>query len=170
MNGNRGCQAVDAGRCVRVHPARATWNALDPRDSGYDEYHSHSGDGNLDLAWAHLMSSYHWYCSSLGDGLWAPLAISELQAAFELVFEAAGRPVGMAVFSRHISEGRLQCEVMAYFSPAAFEVALRHGARPCARPIRTELTLVAGSPESWAALFPEAESCVDDGADANQGD
>lgn len=115
------------------------------------------------------MSGFHWYCSSLGDGLWAPLAINELQAAFDQIFEAAGRPVGMAVFARHISEGRLQCEVMAYFSPAASEVALRHGASPCACPTRTELRLVAGSPESWAALFPEAEPCVDDCADAHQG-
>ena len=115
------------------------------------------------------MSGFHWYCSSLGDGLWAPLAINELQAAFDQIFEAAGRPVGMAVFARHISEGRLQCEVMAYFSAAASEVALRHGASPCACPTRTELRLVAGSPESWAALFPEAEPCVDDCADAHQG-
>ena len=113
------------------------------------------------------MSSLHWHCGSLGDGLWAPIAISELQVAFDPVFEAAGQPLGMAVFSRHISEGRLQCEVVAYFSPAASEIALHWGARPCARPIRSDLVLVTGSPESWAALFPEAELSADDRTDAN---
>jgi len=43
----------------------------------------------------------------------------EIEAAFAPVFAAAGKPAGMAVFTRYDSEGHLQCRVTAFFSPAA---------------------------------------------------
>ena len=57
-----------------------------------------------------------WYCLSLGDGMIAPMPSAEIEEAFLQVFTAAGNPPEMAVFTRPESEGRLHCEVIAYFS------------------------------------------------------
>ena len=61
----------------------------------------------------------------------------------------------MAVFTRPESEGRLHCEVIAYFSPAAHEVAEIVEAEPCAKPARAGLGLLAGDPSCWLLLFPD---------------
>ncbi len=94
-----------------------------------------------------------WYCLSLGDGMIAPTPSAEIEEAFLRVFTAARRPPEMAVFTRPESEGRLHCEVMAYFSPAAQEVAKAFDAEPCEKPARTGLGLLAGSEECWSVLF-----------------
>ena len=73
------------------------------------------------------------------------------------LFAAAGKPSHMAVFTRLESEGRLHCEMIAYFSPAAEEVAKAFEARPCGRPARAGLGLLAGNDQSWAVLFPETK-------------
>ena len=73
-------------------------------------------------------------------------------------YERAGRPPDMAVFVRQESEGRLHCEVRAYFSPAAARVARALDAAPCNRPVPAGLDLLAGTPESWRALFPDREA------------
>jgi hypothetical protein len=96
-----------------------------------------------------------WYSLSLGDGMIAGSPSAEIEGAFLNVFDKAGEPVDMAVFTRPESEGRLYCEVMAYFSPAAKQVALEFDAEPCAKPVRTGLALLAGKPEAWSTLFPE---------------
>ena len=64
----------------------------------------------------------------------------------------------MAVFTRNESEGRLHCEVIAYFSPSAAEVAKAFDAEPCEKPSRGELGLLAGDKQAWSVLFPESES------------
>lgn len=97
-----------------------------------------------------------WYCLSLGDGIVASYSSAEIEERFQISFLAAGSPSTMAVFTRPESEGRLHCEVMAYFSPAAREVALAFDARPCAGPERAGLNLLAGEEGSWQVLFPEA--------------
>jgi len=61
----------------------------------------------------------------------------------------------MAAFTRHESEGHLHCEVKIYFSPMSVTVAREVNARPCEKPSPTGLSLLAGSEESWLALFPE---------------
>ncbi len=94
-----------------------------------------------------------WYCLSLGDGMIAPTPSAEIEEAFLRVFTAAGRPPEMAAFTRPESEGRLHCEVMAYFSPAAQEVAKAFDAEPCEKPARIGLGLLAGSEECWSVLF-----------------
>jgi hypothetical protein len=98
----------------------------------------------------------NWYSLSLGDGMMAPTPASEIEAAFLQAFAAAGQPPEMAVFSRPESEGRLHCEVVAYFSPAAAAVAEAFDAEPCAKPVRTGLGLLAGDERSWPVLFPES--------------
>ena len=97
-----------------------------------------------------------WYSMSLGDGMWADGAAEEIAPSFQPCFEAANRPPAMAVFTRH-EEGRLHCEVIAYFSPAAGDVAQALGASPCPKPVRRGLALLAGAAHCWSLLFPEDE-------------
>jgi len=95
----------------------------------------------------------YWYSVSLGDGITAATPSAEIEAQFRKAFRAAGEPPGMAVFTRPESEGRLYCEVMAYFSPAAAELAQAFDAKPCAKPLRAGLSLLAGDEQAWATLF-----------------
>ena len=97
----------------------------------------------------------NWYFLSLGDGMTSGLPSAEIEEAFQQVFTAAGQPPSMAVFTRPESEGRLHCEVIAYFSPAAREVAIAFEADPCNAPARSGLSLLAGTDEAWSMLFPE---------------
>lgn len=97
----------------------------------------------------------HWYSLSLGDGVTAAGPSSEIEELFLALFTAAGKPAEMAVFTRPESEDRLYCEVIAYFSPAAADVAEAFGARPCAKPERSGLGLLAGDELSWSTLFPD---------------
>jgi len=64
-----------------------------------------------------------WYSVSLGDGMLAPSPAAEIETSFTKLFNAHGKPIEMAVFTRAESEGRLHCEVIAYFSPAAATLA-----------------------------------------------
>jgi hypothetical protein len=96
-----------------------------------------------------------WYSLSLGDGLMAPGPSAEIEEQFRRLFAAANEPPEMAVFTRPESEGRLHCEVMAYFSPAAAEVAQVFDAEPCAKPERPGLGLLCGDQRAWPLLFGE---------------
>ncbi|MCC6298771.1 MAG: hypothetical protein IT314_05705 [Anaerolineales bacterium] len=93
-----------------------------------------------------------WYFKPLGDGMWADVPSAEIKQLFQPLFESAGRPAEMAVFTRH-EEGDLHCEWFAYFSPAAEAVAQKMQASPCNKPAREGLNLLAGDDKSWAALF-----------------
>jgi len=95
-----------------------------------------------------------WYSISLGDGIIAPASSAEIEERFQPLFAAAGSLLDMAVFTRAESEGRLHCEVIAYFSPAAADVAKAFDAQPCAKPARAGLGLLAGDNLSWSKLFP----------------
>ena len=98
-----------------------------------------------------------WYSKELGDGIMAAVPSDEIVRAFLQQFNDAGKPSNMAVFTRLESEGRLHCEVIAYFSPAAMEVARAFEAGPCEKPARVGLGLLAGEERSWSVLFPESE-------------
>ena len=98
-----------------------------------------------------------WYSKSLGDGIVSTLPSAQIEKAFLKLAAASGNPADMAVFTRYDSDGRLQCEVTAYFSPAAAAVARMFAAEPCAKPARTGLDLLAGDQRCWSALFPEQE-------------
>lgn len=99
-----------------------------------------------------------WFAKQLGDGVLAYAPKAQIQDLFPALFAAAGRPAAMAVFTRHELEGRLQCEVVAYFSPAAEVIARQVDAQACEKPFRAELDLLAGEPGCWAVLFPEGQS------------
>lgn len=96
----------------------------------------------------------NWYSVNLGDGIMAVRPSAEIEELFQGAFTAAGSPLEMAVFTRAESEGRLHCEVMAYFSPAARDVAMAFDAQPCARPARAGLGFLAGNTRCWSVLFP----------------
>src|SRR5215510_1485717 len=98
-----------------------------------------------------------WYSISLGDGITAATPSAEIEEAFQKAFTAAGSPPEMAIFSRLESEGRLHCEMMVYFSPAAENVAKSFDAQPCAKPVGSGLGLLTGDPRAWKALFSEGE-------------
>src|SRR5687768_9374546 len=91
-----------------------------------------------------------WYSLSLGDGMTSGIASSEIENSFARLFDAAGRSADVAVFTRPESEGRLHCEVIAYFSPAAGVLAQACDAEPCARPARPGLGLLAGDDSAWS--------------------
>src|SRR6185503_5207386 len=93
-----------------------------------------------------------WYSLSLGDGMTAGLPSTEIEEAFRPGFVAAGSPPEMAVFTRPESEGRLHCEVIAYFSPASQKVAEAFDAEPCAKPVWSGLGLLAGDERCWSVL------------------
>jgi len=97
-----------------------------------------------------------WYSVSLGDGIMAVTPCAEIEQLFLQLFTAAGKPADMAVFTRPESEGRLHCEVIAYFSPTAVDVAEAFDAGPCEKPARAGLGLLAGDEHSWSVLFPES--------------
>ena len=96
-----------------------------------------------------------WYSVSLGDGIVAPATGSEIEEFFLKQGAVGGKPPEMAVFTRPESEGRLHCEVIAYFSPAAASVAFAFDAEPCEKPDRTGLQLLAGDQNCWTLLFPK---------------
>jgi hypothetical protein len=98
-----------------------------------------------------------WYAKALGDGIMASVPSGEIEKAFLGVFNTVGKPLNMAVFTRLESEGRLHCEVIAYFSPAAKDVAKAFDAQPCEKPSPAGLGLLAGDKLSWSVLFPERD-------------
>ena len=95
-----------------------------------------------------------WYSVGLGDGMMSAMPSAEIEELFQSLYVAAGGLIDMAVFTRSESEGRLHCEVIAYFSPAASEVAQAFDAEPCLVPVRSGLGLLAGDPACWPVLFP----------------
>ena len=82
-------------------------------------------------------------------------ALDQLEKLFSAAHADAGRPIEMAAFIRHESEGRLHCVVKVYFSPESAAVARQVDAEACARPSPDGLGLLAGAEESWLTLFPE---------------
>ena len=97
-----------------------------------------------------------WFLKQLGDVMTASMAFAEIEEIFLPLFESARRPINMAVFTKYESEGRLHCEITAYFSPAASNAARLLGAEPCRKPSRVELGLLFGDKNSWSELFPES--------------
>lgn len=98
-----------------------------------------------------------WYSKALGDGMMAATPSDEIERAFLQQFNAAGKPLTMAVFTRLESEGRLHCEVIGYFSPAAKGVAEVFDAQACDKPSRAGLGLLAGDERSLSLLFPGSD-------------
>ena len=106
------------------------------------------------------MQTGMWYTKSLGDAAYTADQLLEesLRPAFREMYVRKGSPPEIAVFTRLESEGRLHCELVVYFSPAAAELARKFEAGPCAKPAPAGLALFAGDERAWSALFPERRS------------
>lgn len=102
-----------------------------------------------------------WYSINLGDGITATEPLADIGARFDEAATAAGHPPQMAVFMRYESHNQLHCEVRAYFPPACAEFAQALGATPCAKPLPSSLTLLAGDAAAWPLLFPEGRGISD---------
>lgn len=97
----------------------------------------------------------NWFSKNLGDAMLAEILLDDLLESFQLEYLKSNSPNDIALFTRHESEGRLHCEVVAYFSPASTLIAEQLGASPCRFPVPNDLSLKAGSEESWSLLFPD---------------
>ena len=102
-----------------------------------------------------MSTSSGWHCKDLGDALMAHLELDEIGTAARAAQAGQSEAGNLAVFTRHSSEGRLQCAVTAYFSPAASSLARKFGAVACSRPQRNELALLCGDANAWR-LFADA--------------
>lgn len=94
---------------------------------------------------------------SLGDPLLAEEPIARIEELFRSAYTRAGGPNDMAIFIRHESEGRLHCELRAFFSPASAEVAKAVDAEESDRPAPDGLSLLAGAHDAWPTLFPDRQ-------------
>lgn len=65
----------------------------------------------------------------------ANMPADEIRVTFARLFLDREAPSDAAVFIRHESKGRLYCEVIAYFSPAASAVAQAFETEPCLKPV-----------------------------------
>lgn len=97
-----------------------------------------------------------WFLKNLGDAMWATEQLAQIEKQF-LLYDPTEAMEETAIFVRHESEGRLHCEVVAYFSPAASAIAKACEATPCTKPMRHGLSLLAGAEDSWLVLFPESD-------------
>ncbi|MFU8895727.1 MAG: hypothetical protein ACNA8J_05020 [Gammaproteobacteria bacterium] len=91
-----------------------------------------------------------WYVSNLGDAMLAHDALVDVQRRFDAACRQSESTESMALFVRHVSEGRLHCQVLIYFTPAASAIAQEFDAVPCARPARTDLDLLAGNAKAFS--------------------
>ncbi len=94
-----------------------------------------------------------WHTLSLGDAATAQVPLARLQEEFDEEFVPGRRAPDAAVFVRYESEGRLHCEAVVFIAPGAAMLAQRLGGRPCVRPPRDNLDLVAGDERCWDAIF-----------------
>lgn len=100
-----------------------------------------------------------WYCCNRGDALLATVQQEQMRHSFiahYTVAQLTDAEAPAALFASHRSDGRLHCELLLYFSPAAEELAKQWGAYPCRRPPPDNLGLLAGLSSAWARLFPRA--------------
>ena len=100
-----------------------------------------------------------WYSRNLGDAIYGGDQYLEevVQPSFQQAFAREGDPPAMAVFTRLESEGRLHCELVVYFSPAAHDLADLCDGEPCEKPARAGLKLFAGDERAWSTLFPDRQ-------------
>ena len=94
-----------------------------------------------------------WFAKSLGDAMLAWDSLDRIDALYTALYGAADGRQDIAVFIRHESQGRLHCEVVAYFSPDAYLLAAALDAVPCARPSKHDLSLHVGPEDSWQMFF-----------------
>ena len=93
-----------------------------------------------------------WSSLDIGGGAEANKFTGEIEEAFLPVYEAAGKPKGMAVYSR--------CELMSgavtlFFTPGAGIFGGVFGATPCETPPPKGLVFLAGDADTLATSTAE---------------
>ena len=95
-----------------------------------------------------------WFSLDLGDGVAAYAPTRQIQDSFMSMFMTAGGPVAMALFSRYDLNRNV---VTVYFSPVASQVATLFAAKPCEKPHREDLGLLAGDQRCWNLFYPTSQ-------------
>lgn len=103
------------------------------------------------------MTMQDWFCKNLGDPMLAGDALEQIKDIFQQAYRTSEATTEMAIFIRHESEGRLQCDIILYFSPAAVDVACSVDASRCDRPSLHDLGLFAGSDAAWFLLHDKKQ-------------
>lgn len=97
-----------------------------------------------------------WYKLDLGNGMDAHPKTSEVQRDFTALYFASGlRPTGAMLFSRY---DLARDNVELFFNPESAEIARRHGARPCDKPVQNDFRiglLCADVDGGLATHFPD---------------
>ena len=103
-----------------------------------------------------MSASAGWHAKELGDALMAHVELAAIESAVLAAQRDQPEKSGRAVFTRYDSEGRLQCAVTAYFSPAAAALANEFQAVPVGR----LMAFLAIEPWSEASPPFEASSAI----------
>lgn len=96
-----------------------------------------------------------WFSKNLGDAMLVAESLGRIYELFVVSYKNSDSSKEKAVFIRHESEGRLHCEVNAYFTPETYTLARAVGAARCEKPRSNGLSLLIGSEESWSVHFPD---------------
>lgn len=102
-----------------------------------------------------------WFTKNLGDAMLAGESIEHIKELFLAEYGTGKSSKEQAIFVRHESEGRLHCEVKAYFPPATIALAKAVNAAPCNKPCPSGLSLLAGSEGVKSVLFPTNSDDID---------
>ncbi|MDD4979628.1 MAG: hypothetical protein PHI29_13460 [Gallionella sp.] len=95
-----------------------------------------------------------WFVKNLGDAMLAGGPLTQIEELFLSVYAKVDTPEKAAVFIKHESEGRLHCEVYAYFSPGAVALAKMVDADKCKQPSQVGLSMLIGVEDAWQEPSP----------------
>ncbi len=86
-----------------------------------------------------------WFQKNLGDAMLADDSLQQIKHLFLQTYPNPSQRSDKGIFYCHLSEGRLHCEVMVYFSPTCNAIAHTLAAAPCKTPVNSGLSLLAGN-------------------------
>ncbi|MCB0043924.1 MAG: hypothetical protein KDD92_00655 [Caldilineaceae bacterium] len=92
-----------------------------------------------------------WFTKNLGDAMLADEELESIKSRFLTAYGQSDASDEIALFYRHESGGKLHCDYVLYFTPAAHALAQAVGAAPCGKPAATDLGLVieAGKTQTY---------------------
>ncbi len=86
----------------------------------------------------------NWFYKNLGDAMLADDSLQQIKQLFLQAYPDPAQQSDKAILYYHLSEGRLHCEVMVYFSPGCSSLAQALAADPCQKPSSSGLSLLIG--------------------------
>ncbi len=86
----------------------------------------------------------NWFYKNLGDAMLADDSLQQIKQLFLRTYPDPKQQSDKAILYCHLSEGRLHCEVMVYFSPGCSSMAQALAADPCHEPSNSDLSLLVG--------------------------